>query len=240
MIRLQKVLAAAGIGSRRKCEVLIGQGRVSVNGVLVSEQGLRVDPDSDEIRVDGKLIPTRPEVVVLALNKPVGVVSSMADDRGRPCLADLVGNREERLFHVGRLDEQTSGLLLLTNDGELAQRVAHPSVGIDKTYRATVEGVVTKAELRRLTDGVTLNDGEARAESARLISSTESRSIVQLRLHMGRNRVVRRMLAAIGHPVLALVRTSIGPLRLGGLRPGQLRELSQREVAELYAASDLG
>lgn len=232
--RLQKVLARAGLGSRRYCEVLIGRGRVSVDGEVVTEQGRRVRP-GDEIRVDGDLIPRNEELVVLVVNKPVGVLSAMHDDRGRACVGDLVADRPERLFHVGRLDADTSGLLLLTNDGDLAQRLAHPRHEVSKTYRATVPGPVPGSVGRQLRQGIELDDGPARADAFRVVSEQGDRAIVEIRLHEGRNRIVRRMLAAVRHPVLELVRTELGTLHLGGLRPGALRQLDRREVLALYA-----
>lgn len=235
--RLQKVLARAGLGSRRRCEMFIEAGRVSVNGHVVTEQGVRVVP-KDEIRFDGDLIPRDPELVVVMLNKPTGVVSAMSDDRGRRTLAEFVADRPERLFHVGRLDADTSGLLLLTNDGELAQRLAHPRHAVSKTYRATVPGPVPASVGRRLRAGVVLDDGEARADAFRVVSAHGDRAIVEITLHEGRNRIVRRMLAAVGHPVQELVRTQLGPLRLGGMKPGQSVELTQDQVRALYADAD--
>lgn len=234
--RLQKVLARAGLGSRRRCEALIDSGRVVVNGEVVAEQGRRVLP-SDEIRVDGHPIPRSADLVVLMLNKPKGVLTAMRDERGRPCVADLVADRPERLFHVGRLDADTSGLLLLTNDGELAQRLAHPRHEVSKTYRATVPSPVPKGVARRLLAGVELDDGPARADAFRLVREHGRRAIVEIRLHEGRNRIVRRMLAAVGHPVMELVRTEFGPLHLGGLKPGAVRQLDARQVLALYAAA---
>ncbi|MDP4015324.1 MAG: pseudouridine synthase [Candidatus Nanopelagicales bacterium] len=236
--RLQKVLARAGLGSRRKCEALISQGRVFVNGQVVAVQGFRVPPGTTDVRVDGKPIPTSDNVIVLALNKPKGILSTMADDGGRPCVGDLVADREERLFHVGRLDADTTGLLLLTNDGELAHRLQHPSHGVSKTYRATVRGPVPASVRRSLTRGVELEDGPAVADSFQIVAQHGQQSIVEIRLHEGRNRIVRRMMAAVGHPVIELVRVSVGPVTLGGLRPGAFRKLTAAQVASLYAAAD--
>jgi 23S rRNA pseudouridine2605 synthase len=233
-VRLQKVLAAAGIGSRRACEELIAEGRVEVDGKLVVEQGMRVDPSSAVIRVDGLRIPTAPGHVVLALNKPRGVHSTMSDDRGRPCVGDILKGRKERLFHVGRLDADTEGLLLLTNDGALAQHLSHPSHGVPKTYLAQVRGVIERDLGRRLRDGVELEDGPVRVDRFRVISSDQGRALVELVLHEGRNHVVRRLLAAVGHPVEALVRTQVGPVTLGDTKPGRLRVLGTVEVGELY------
>ena len=231
-VRLQKVLAAAGLGSRRACELLISAGRVEVNGALVTQQGARVDPQTAVIRVDGARIEVRDDFVYLALNKPRGVLSAMSDSRGRRTVGDLVADRE-RLFHVGRLDADSEGLLLLTNDGDLAHRLMHPSFEIVKVYLATVEGVVGREVGRRLRAGVDLEDGPARADRFRVVDSTPERSLVEVALHEGRKHIVRRMLAEVGHPVQRLVRTSIGPVRLGGQRAGEIRSLTRSEVGEL-------
>lgn len=233
-IRLQKVLAAAGVGSRRACEALIDQGRVEVDGRIIRDQGVRVDPATVVVRVDGERIPTAPGLVTFALNKPVGVVSTMHDDRGRPSLEQYVAGRKERLFHIGRLDTDTSGLLLMTNDGQLAQHLAHPSHEIAKTYIATVRGKVTRETIRALRTGVELDDGPVRCDEARLLSEAEGRSMIEVTLHEGRNRIVRRMMDAVGHPVLELVRTQIGPIRLGQQRPGTLRPILGPELGALY------
>jgi len=238
-IRLQKVLAAAGIGSRRYCEVLISRGRVEVDGRIVTEQGMRVDPETAVIRVDGQRVPTAADRIVLALNKPLGVHTTMSDDRGRPCVGDLVQDRAERLFHVGRLDADTEGLLLLTNDGELAQRLSHPSHGVPKTYLATVPGPIPKDIGRRLLAGVELDDGPAAVDSFSVVQTLPGRALVELTLHEGRNRIVRRLLDAVGHPVEALVRTRIGPVRLGQLRPGRTRVIEGAELRSLYTEAGL-
>lgn len=238
-VRLQKVLAQAGIGSRRRCEELIEQGRVSVNGERVVEQGMRIDPATAVVHVDGQRIPTAPDNVVLVLNKPRGVVTTMQDEQGRACVGDLVADRPERLFHIGRLDADTEGLLLLTNDGELANRVGHPSHGVDKTYLATVSGQVSPATLRRLRQGVELDDGPMRADAVRIVQQAQDRCMLELVIHEGRNRIVRRLLDAVGHPVIDLVRTRIGPLHLGNLRPGQVRELTGTDLHALYTAVGL-
>lgn len=237
-IRLQKVLAAAGIGSRRSCEILIDQGRVSINGEPVREQGRRVDPEVDIIHVDGERLQTKAEVVVYALNKPKGVLTTMVDDQGRPCVGDYVTELEQRVFHVGRLDADTEGLLLLTNDGELANRLIHPSFGVDKTYIATVKELTNKA-LAELTSGVQLDDGTAQANKARIIDRTKNSVMVELVIHEGRNRIVRRMFDAVGAPVSALVRTKIGPVALGQQRPGVLRVISGPQLRALYTAAGL-
>jgi 23S rRNA pseudouridine2605 synthase len=235
-VRLQKVLAAAGVGSRRSCEEMIGAGRVEVDGEVVRRFGARVDPKTQVIRVDGKRIPASEDLVYLALNKPVGVVSTMSDDRGRKTIADLVGDRAERLFHVGRLDYDTEGLILLTNDGELAHRLAHPRYGVLKTYLADVRGPVPRDLARRMTTGVELEDGTVTADRFRVVEQAGPRVLVEITLHEGRKHVVRRMLAEVGHPVSRLVRTQVGPISLGSLRQGTTRRLSTAEVGNLYAA----
>jgi 23S rRNA pseudouridine2605 synthase len=235
-IRLQKVLAAAGVGSRRKCEELIEEGRVSVNGREVVEQGMRVDPTTDVIHVDGVRLAAAAGHVVLLLNKPRGVVTTMSDEHGRRCVGDLVGDRPERLFHVGRLDADTEGLLLLTNDGELAQRLAHPSHVVMKTYLARVAGPVPREVLATLRAGVDLDDGPVAVDKVRVIDSSGGKALIEIVLHEGRNRIVRRLLESVGHPVIDLVRTRMGPISLGDQRTGVLRELSAREVGELYTA----
>ena len=238
-IRLQKVLAGAGLGSRRACEELITAGRVSVDGRVVRELGVRVDPVRAVLHVDGRRLQLDPGLVTVALNKPVGVVSTMHDPRGRPSLAYYVAERPERLFHVGRLDAETSGLILLTNDGELAHRLMHPSHEVAKTYVATVHGRVDKALGRRLLAGVHLADGPAHADSFRVLQVAGAQSIVEVVLHEGRKHIVRRLLAEVGHPVAELARTRIGPVRLGGLRPGQTRLIEGAELGELMAAVGL-
>ena len=239
LIRLQKVLATAGIGSRRACEALIEQGRVEVDGKLVTEQGMRVDPRTAVVRVDGERVPTAPDTAVYAFNKPKGVISTMSDDEGRPCVGDWVAGRTERLFHVGRLDADTEGLLLLTNDGELANRLGHPSYEVDKTYVATVRGHVLPQALRALREGVELDDGMARADAARIMQKAPDRTLVELVIHEGRNRIVRRMMAEVGYPVTDLVRTRIGPVHLGQQRPGIIRAITGKELRELYTAVGL-
>jgi pseudouridine synthase len=234
--RLQKVLARAGIGSRRACELLIEQQRVSVNGAVVRRQGVRVQP-GDEIRIDGTLVPTDPDTLVLMLNKPSGVVTSMSDEHGRPCVGDLVARRPERLFHVGRLDAETTGLLLLTNDGELANLLTHPRHEVAKTYRATVRAPVARSVAKQLRAGVDLDDGPAAVDRFAVVAEHGDRAIVEVQLHSGRNRIVRRLLAAVGHPVQELVRIRVGPLSLGGLAPGASRPLTAAEVRALYAAA---
>jgi 23S rRNA pseudouridine2605 synthase len=226
LVRLQKLLAQSGVASRRKCEELMLAGLVVVDGEVVTRLGTKVDPRTAVIRVDGKRLPPVSEHVYLALNKPRGVVSTMSDPEGRRTLQDLVSERSERLFHVGRLDTDTSGLILLTNDGDFAHRMAHPSYEVDKTYVAEVEGEVTKATIRTLLDGVTLDDGPVTVSKARLVTSARGKSIVELVIHEGRNRIVRRLLDHVGHPVRRLTRTAIGPVALGQLTSGELRDLT--------------
>jgi len=238
-IRLQKVLAAAGVGSRRACEELIAEGRVEVDGTIVREMGVRVDPEQAVIRVDGLRIAVGGRTIHLAMNKPKGVLSAMSDDRGRPCLGDYVADRVDRLFHVGRLDTETEGLILLTNDGELAHRLAHPSWEIPKTYLAEIQGPVARDVGKRLRAGVELDDGPAKVDSFRLVGSSSGRVMVELVLHEGRNRVVRRMLETCGYPVQRLVRVKVGPVQLGDLRPGRMRQLSHSELGELYRSVEL-
>ncbi|MGA9832695.1 MAG: pseudouridine synthase [Trebonia sp.] len=238
-VRLQKVLAAAGVGSRRHCEEMIGAGRVEVDGQTVRRFGARVDPEHQIIRVDGKRIPSRQDIVYLAFNKPPKVLTAMSDDRGRKTITDFLGDRAERLFHVGRLDYDTEGLMLLTNDGELAHRLAHPSYEVAKTYLADVPGPIPRDLGRRLATGVELEDGVAVADRFRVLEQAGSRALVEITLHEGRKHIVRRMLAEVGHPVTRLVRTTVGPVKLGGLRPGKTRDLTTKEIGELYAAVGL-
>lgn len=235
-IRLQKVLAAAGVASRRVCEDLITKGRVRVNGKVVTELGSRIFPEVDQVQVDNRPIQLDPDRVYIAFHKPRGVVSTMADENGRPCLADyFVGF--ERVFNVGRLDAETTGLILMTNDGEMANQLAHPSYEVQKLYVAKVRGKITRVEMQKLLDGVKLEDGLQRADSARVIDQNEQSSLVEIVLHSGKNRIVRRMFEAIGFPVLDLTRKSFGPLRLGNIKPGQFRELSKLEVSSLMEAA---
>ncbi len=240
LIRLQKLLAQSGVASRRKCEELMLDGLVEVDGEAVTRLGTKVDPRTAVIRVDGKRLPPVSAHVYLVLNKPRGVVSTMSDPEGRRTISDLVSDRPERLFHVGRLDTDTSGLLLLTNDGDFAQRMAHPSYEVDKTYVAEVEGEVTRATIKSLLAGVQLEDGPVTVSGARVVSSGQQydkdKSIVELVIHEGRNHTVRRLLAGVGHPVLRLSRTAIGPIRLGPLKPGAVRELTAAELGTLLDA----
>lgn len=235
-VRLQKVLASAGLGSRRACEELIAAGRVTVAGQVVTELGVRVDPLTAVIHLDGMRVQLDSSLLTIALNKPVGVVSTMHDPEGRPSLAQYVANREERLFHVGRLDADSEGLILLTNDGELANRLAHPSHGVPKTYLVEVQGRVREAVGKQLKDGIALEDGTVRVDAFKIVQVASHASLVEVVLHEGRNRVVRRVFDEVGHPVDRLVRTRIGPIRLGDLRSGRTRVLSKTEVGSLMTA----
>jgi 23S rRNA pseudouridine2605 synthase len=239
LIRLQKLLAQSGVASRRKCEEIMLAGLVEVDGEIVTRLGTKVDPRTAVIRVEGRRLPPASPHVYLVLNKPRGVVSTMADPEGRPDLAGLVADRPERLFHVGRLDTDTEGLLLLTNDGDFAQRMAHPSYEVDKTYVAEVEGVPTAATLARLRSTVTLEDGPVPVSRLRLVSRHGDRAIIELVIHEGRNRIVRRLLDHVGHPVRRLTRTAIGPVRVGALKRGAMRELAPAEIGALLDAAGL-
>lgn len=234
-VRLQKVLASAGVGSRRASEALIDAGRVEVDGEIVRTQGLRVDPATAVIKVDGMRITTsEANLVHIVLNKPRGVVSTMNDPEGRVSLGDYAFGRRERVYHVGRLDTDTEGLILLTNDGDLAHRLSHPSYEVLKTYLAEVPGPVAPGLGKRLRAGVELDDGPVQVDAFRVVSRTGTRVMVEIVLHEGRKHVVRRLLDEVGHPVSRLVRTHLGPVALGDLRPGNTRALSRDEVAKLY------
>jgi 23S rRNA pseudouridine2605 synthase len=239
LIRLQKLLAQSGVASRRKCEELMLAGEVEVDGEVVTRLGTKVDPATAVVRVSGKRLPPISPHVYLVLNKPRGVVSTMSDPEGRRTLSDFVSGRPERLFHVGRLDTDTEGLILLTNDGDFAQRLAHPSYEVEKTYVAEVSGRVDKATVRTLLAGVVLDDGPVEVRRARVISATAERGIVEVVIHEGRNRIVRRLLDQVGHPVQRLTRTAIGPVRIGTLKAGTLRELTRDEVGSLLDTAGL-
>lgn len=238
-VRLQKVLANAGVASRRVCEQYIAEGRVRVNGTVVTELGSRIDPTSDLVDVDGTAIQLDATKRYVVLNKPTGVVSSMKDEQGRPDLRRFTQDWPERLYNVGRLDAETSGLLVLTNDGDLAHVLAHPSFGVTKVYIAKVTGRVSPQTIARLTKGVELEDGPIAADKARLLDASAGggTSLVELTLHSGRNRIVRRMLAEVGHPVVDLVRRQFGPLHLGTLPAGRARELTTVERGALLTLS---
>ncbi|WP_020139427.1 pseudouridine synthase [Streptomyces sp. 351MFTsu5.1] len=236
--RLQKILARAGYGSRRACEELIEQARVEVNGEIVLEQGKRVDPEKDEVKVDGLTVATQ-SYQFFSLNKPAGVVSTMEDNEGRQCLGDYVTNRETRLFHVGRLDTETEGVILLTNHGELAHRLTHPKYGVKKVYLAHIVGPIPRDLGKQLKDGIQLEDGYARADHFRVVEQTGKNYLVEVTLHEGRKHIVRRMLAEAGFPVDKLVRVAFGPITLGDQKSGWLRRLSNTEVGMLMKEVDL-
>jgi 23S rRNA pseudouridine2605 synthase len=242
LIRLQKLLAQSGVASRRRCEELMLAGAVEVDGEVVTRLGTKVDPTTAVIRVEGRRLPPVSAHVYLVLNKPRGVVSTMSDPEGRPTLQHLVADRPERLFHVGRLDTDTSGLILLTNDGDFAHRMAHPSYEVDKTYVAEVDGDVSRATIAELLAGVTLEDGPVTVSRAKVVSrrgGPQGGSIVELVIHEGRNRIVRRLLEHVGHPVRRLTRTAIGPVRLQSLPTGTLRELTTDELGALLDSTGL-
>ena len=236
--RVQKVLAAAGLGSRRQCEELVVAGRVTVNG-RTARLGDRADARIDVLAVDGVRVRTDPTLVHYLLNKPRGVITTMHDPEGRPTVADYVAT-PPRVFPVGRLDADTEGLLLLTNDGPLAQRLTHPSYEVPRTYVAQLRGAVRRQALRALTDGVELSDGVAVATSVRTLASARDETLLELVVTEGRNRLVRRMLGAVGLTLVRLARVQMGPLRLGDIGQGRVRPLTDREVRDLYAAVRLG
>lgn len=236
-VRLQKVLARAGVGSRRVCEQMIDQGRIEVNGKRVNVQGMRIDPATAVVKVDGMRVMITEDLVHLALNKPRGWQSTMQDEMNRPCVGDLVAERiaaGQRLFHVGRLDAETEGLLLLTNDGELAHRLMHPSYKVRKTYLANVEGMMSRATEREMRAGIELEDGPVEIDEITTVDMNEGSSLVKIVLHEGRKHIVRRLLEHVGHPVTELVRTQIGVVQLGEQRPGTMRVLNRQEVGNLY------
>ena len=236
--RVQKVLAAAGIGSRRSCEELIAAGRVAVDGEIVT-LGAKADPRTQVVTVDGERIHVNPTLIYLLLNKPTGYVTTVTDPQGRPTVMDLVPTTP-RVYPVGRLDRDTEGLLLLTNDGELANRLAHPSYEVEKTYVAQIRGPAKRRAVRQMLDGVELEDGVARARSVRELGASGDRTLVEIVLAEGRKREVRRMLQAVGLPLERLARVRIGPLPLGEIAPGKFRPLSGAEVRALYATVGLG
>jgi 23S rRNA pseudouridine2605 synthase len=238
-IRLQKVLSQAGVASRRVAEKMIKDGRVEIDGRIVTEMGTRVDPETSVIRVDGARITVDDTMIYLAINKERGMHSTMSDDQGRPCVGDLVEYRvrgHTKLFHVGRLDADTEGLLILTNDGELAHRLMHPSYEVPKTYLATVVGSVPRGLGKTLKAGIELDDGPIHLDDFAVMDAVPGKSLVKVTLHEGRKRIVRRLFAHVGFPVRELVRTDIGSVSLGEQRPGSIRVLTTKEIGELYKA----
>lgn len=240
--RLQKVLAKAGVASRRHAEILIDAGRVEVNGKVITKQGVKVNPTVDVIRVDGVRVNVNEEQEYFVLNKPRGMQSTMSDDLGRPCVGDVVSEKVaagQRLFHVGRLDADTEGLLILTNDGELANRLMHPKYEVTKTYLATVLGEADRKLVRKLKEGIELEDGLAKADFAQVVDTNQGYSLVRLELHEGRKHIVRRMLKEAGFPVQRLVRTKLHTVQLGDMKPGGLRALNSSELTSLYKAVEM-
>lgn len=231
-VRLQKALAAAGVASRRACEDLIVQGQVKVNGRLVQELGTRIDIERDKVTVRGVPVVFDTGRVYLALNKPKGVISTMADEEGRPDLSEFVLDYD-RVFNVGRLDGETTGLILLTNDGDLANKLSHPKFGVEKTYIAKIVGIADETLLHKLNSGFELEDGFIKADRAKIIDASKGHSLIEIVLHSGRNRIVRRMFEHIGYPVVDLVRKQFGPIHLGGLKLGHVRQLSKLEIGAL-------
>jgi pseudouridine synthase len=234
-VRLQKVLANAGVASRRACEQMIDEGRVEVNGEIIVEQGRRIDPEHDVIHVDGERIQLDADKKYMVFNKPKGVVSTMTDPEGRPAVGDYVKQRHERLFHVGRLDAETEGLLLLTNDGELANRLMHPRYNVAKTYLVQVRGPLAQGVGKQLKDGIKLEDGWASVDSFRLVDSRPGHVLVEVIIHNGKNRIVRRMFDEVGHPVERLLRVAVGPIALGDQKQGTVRQLGRHEVGHLLS-----
>jgi 23S rRNA pseudouridine2605 synthase len=232
--RLQKVLARAGVGSRRVCEDMIDEGRISVNGKVVRVQGMRIDPLTAVIAIDGRRIDITNDKVTYAMNKPFGVITAMTDDRNRPTVGDMIGDLAAGLVHVGRLDQDTEGLLLLTTDGELAHRLAHPSYQVKKTYLAQVSGSVNRDVSRRLRKGVELEDGPVKVDEFQVMDTHAGQSVVEVVLHEGRKHIVRRLLAEVGLPVNRLTRTAIGPIDLARMRTGTIRKLTRSEVGALH------
>jgi 23S rRNA pseudouridine2605 synthase len=238
-VRLQKILAEAGVASRRKSEELIDQGRVSVDGRVIRDQGVKVDPEKSEVMVDGEIINQRKTKIYLALNKPRGILSTLSDPENRPHLGDLLRDRPERLFHVGRLDKESEGLLLLTNDGELAHRATHPSFSLPKNYLLEVKGSVSKEVADSFKKGVALDDGMAKVDKLTVLPGREGRTIIDVVIHDGRNQILRRMAAASGLTVERLIRIGMGPIKLGELTPGKWREIKNNELLSLQNALQL-
>jgi pseudouridine synthase len=235
--RIQKILAKAGIASRREAEKMMIEGRVTVNGQVVDTLGFKTDPSKDHIKVDGKRLELFEPRVALLLNKPRGYLSTVKDPKGRPTVMDLLKNVKQRVYPVGRLDFDAAGLLLLTNDGDLTYLLSHPKFSIPRTYLVKVRGVPEEEKLTRLRKGVMLEDGKAKAVSIQILRQRERNSWIQVVVTEGRNRLVKRMFSSIGYPVLKLKRVGFGPIRLGDLRIGQFRYLTRGEMMKLKLIS---
>lgn len=231
--RLQKIIAAAGICSRRAAEDLILAGKVQVNDRVVRKLGTRADPGRDEIRVDGRLITTEVEKVYLMLNKPAGYVTTLKDPEGRPIVTDLLREIGQRVFPAGRLDYDSEGLLILTNDGDFAERIQHPRYEVPRTYLAKIRGRVTRKEIQSLINGIELEDGPFTVDGIQEEKYNEKSQWLRVSISEGRNRIIRRAMEALGHPVARLIRVSVGNLELGNLKPGEYRQLQKREVERL-------
>jgi len=239
-VRLQKVLADAGVASRRASEELILSGRVSVDGVQVQQLGVKIDPEISIVEVDGEAIKTKKTNVYLAFNKPAGVLSTMSDPENRPNLGDYFKDRSERLFHVGRLDKESEGLILLTNDGDMAHRATHPSYGMIKKYLVEIEGVLTKEQTSQILAGIMLEDGLARALTVKTVREVNLKhSWVELTIHEGRYHIVRRIFENLELPVLRLIRTDFGPITLGETGVGRYRRINEVELTKLFTALKL-
>lgn len=234
-VRLQKAIADSGLASRRKAEEMIREGRVTVNGAVVREMGLKIDPGRDHVKVDGRHIKPAPPEVYVMLNKPKGCVSSLSDPEGRPTVADLLARVKLRVFPVGRLDFDSEGLMLLTNNGAMAQALLHPRHHVPKTYLIKVKGVLSEAEIEQLERGVDLEDGRTAPATVKKVRKAEQNSWVEITIHEGRKHQVKRMLESVGHPVLKLMRVRFGPLALGDLPAGEFRYLTDREANALRA-----
>lgn len=229
-IRLQKFLAYAGIASRRASEKLILDGRVQVNGRVVRELGIKIDSDVDEVKLDGKICHIKNRYIYIIMNKPKGIITTVKDPFGRPTVTDVLVGLKERVYPVGRLDKDTEGLLILTNDGEVTYKLTHPRHEIEKTYIAFVKGKVNKQQMHLLEKGIRLEDGITAPAKVRIINSNQEHTVIEIKIHEGRKRQIRRMCEAIGHPVTYLKRTQIGMLSLNGLKPGQWRYMTAKEV----------
>ncbi len=225
LVRLQKFMADCGVASRRACEALIDEGRVKVNGKIVKAQGVKIDPINTKVEVDNELISATKTKSYLAFNKPAGILSTMSDPEGRPSLQDFFGSWPDRLFHVGRLDKESEGLIILTNDGQWAHESTHPSFGVEKTYLVQTEEPISRSAFQNLVEGVELDDGLAKP-----ISVARRGAMIEVVIHEGRNQIVRRMFDALGYPVERLIRTAIGSIKLGELPPGKWRSLNSVEL----------